>query len=70
MNARPTTHCDCRESTLISGVSVVGLKASDVERELKIGVDGMIPLSPLVPASLNEGSPIVLGFRSRSLWQV
>ena len=39
--------------------SKVGLDASDVERVMKIQVDGMIPSSRLVPTSLNKGRPVV-----------
>jgi len=40
--------------------SKVGIEASDVERVLKIKVDALVPSSRLVPASLNNGKPVVL----------
>jgi pilus assembly protein CpaE len=40
--------------------SRVGLDVSDVERVMKIQVDGMIPSSRLVPTCLNKGRPVVL----------
>jgi len=39
--------------------SKVGLDATDVERVMKIQVDGMVPSSRLVPTSLNKGRPVV-----------
>jgi pilus assembly protein CpaE len=40
--------------------SKVGLDVSDVERVMKIQVDGMVPSSRLVPTSLNKGRPVVI----------
>jgi len=40
--------------------SKVGIEASDVEKVLKIKVDALVPSSRLVPASLNNGKPVVL----------
>jgi pilus assembly protein CpaE len=40
--------------------SKVGLSPNGVERILNIRVDGMIPSSRLVPASLNKGRPVYL----------
>jgi pilus assembly protein CpaE len=40
--------------------SKVGLSVQDVERVMKITVDGMIPSSRLVPTALNKGRPVYL----------
>ena len=40
--------------------SKVGLSPEDVERVAKIKIDAMLPSSRLVPASLNQGKPVVL----------
>jgi pilus assembly protein CpaE len=40
--------------------SKVGIEASDVEKVLKIKVDALVPSSRLVPASLNNGRPVLL----------
>jgi pilus assembly protein CpaE len=40
--------------------SVVGLTPKDVEQVLRLKVSWLIPSSRLVPASLNEGTPVVL----------
>jgi pilus assembly protein CpaE len=40
--------------------SKVGIEASDVEKVLKIKVDALVPSSRLVPASLNDGKPVLL----------
>jgi pilus assembly protein CpaE len=40
--------------------SKVGLAVEDVERVMKVKIDGMIPSSRLVPASLNKGRPVYL----------
>ena len=39
--------------------SKVGLSVENVERIMKLKVDGMIPSSRLVPMSLNEGRSVV-----------
>ena len=38
----------------------MGLSPEGVERVTKIKIDAMLPSSRLVPASLNQGKPIVL----------
>ena len=40
--------------------SKVGIEAADVEKVLKIKVDALVPSSRLVPASLNNGKPVLL----------
>lgn len=40
--------------------SRVGIESSDVEKVLKVKVDALMPSSRLVPASLNNGRPVLL----------